>query len=128
MTKPVVTGVSLRRPSAPALASHLGVSFDRARVAAVVDDRFLSFAIDTAQVVGGEFWAPPRQGQGLLETAAVPHYDFSRARLRRLWIAVEQKEQVIVRIEASLRSVMLSSARPRMHATRIAEVRLPWSG
>ena len=29
-----------------------------------VDPRFLSFAVDTAQVVGGEFWAPSGQGRG----------------------------------------------------------------
>lgn len=64
------------------------VSIDRARPAAETDARFLSFAIDTAQVVGGEFWAPPGQGRGLLKTHAVGRYDFERPRLRRLAAAL----------------------------------------
>ena len=53
-----------------------------------VDPRFLSFAVDTAQVVGGEFWAPPGQGRGLLDTGPVQAYDFSRPRLRQLAAAL----------------------------------------
>jgi hypothetical protein len=55
---------------------------------AQVDERYLSFAIDTAQVVGGEFWAPPGRGRGLLRTRPVARYDFSRPRLRRLAAAL----------------------------------------
>jgi heparanase 1 len=45
---------------------------------ATVSDRFLSLAIDTAQVVGGNFWDPGG------DTAPVPPFDFSRARLLQL--------------------------------------------
>lgn len=64
------------------------LALDRERVSAEVDERFLSFAVDTAQVVGGEFWAPRGQGQGMLKTAAVGRYDFARPRLRRLAAAL----------------------------------------
>jgi hypothetical protein len=70
-----------RRPPVPAAVA---VTLDRLRPAAEVDPRFLSFAVDIAQVVGGDFWAPPGSGQGLLQTQAVARYDFGRARLRRL--------------------------------------------
>jgi heparanase 1 len=60
----------------------LAIETDRA--AAEVGDRFLSVALDTAEVVGGEFWAPPGQGEGLLQTHAVGRYDFARPRLREL--------------------------------------------
>jgi hypothetical protein len=65
---------------------RLGI--DSHRVTAEVDERFLSFAVDTAQVVGGEFWAPRGQDHGLLHTGPVPHYDFTRPRLRRLAAAL----------------------------------------
>jgi heparanase 1 len=45
-----------------------------------VDARFLSFAVDTAQVVGGEFWDPA----GGTENVKVSPYDFTRPQLRRL--------------------------------------------
>jgi heparanase 1 len=49
---------------------------------AVVSDRFLSIAVDTAQVVGGDFWTPGvTDGGGI---GRVPVYDFSRPRLRAL--------------------------------------------
>jgi hypothetical protein len=50
--------------------------------AATVSDRFLSLAVDVAQVVGGTFWNP-----GVVSgatTTTVPPYDFTRARLRAL--------------------------------------------
>jgi heparanase 1 len=59
-------------------------AFDGSRVVATVDERFVSFAVDTAQVVGGRFWAPAGAGEGLLKTGAVPAFAFSRPRLRRL--------------------------------------------
>jgi heparanase 1 len=60
----------------------LGIDFGHP--VAEVDERFLSFAVDTAQVVGGDFWAPPAEGEGLLETQRVSGYDFARVELRRL--------------------------------------------
>ena len=67
-----------RRPFAPGFGGRA-----IARSAGSIP-RFLSFAVDTAQVVGGEFWAPPGQGRGLLDTGPVRAYDFSRPRLRQL--------------------------------------------
>jgi heparanase 1 len=71
------------RPPGPSPA-RVRVAFDPAVRVAEVDERFLSFAVDTAEVVGGEFWAPPGGGHGLLETRAVDAYDFDRPALRRL--------------------------------------------
>jgi heparanase 1 len=45
-----------------------------------VDSRYLSFAVDTAQVVGGEFWDPA----GGRKNVKVPAYDFTRPQLRHL--------------------------------------------
>lgn len=54
------------------------------RAAAEVDQAYLSFAIDTAQVVGARFWAPPGQGEGWLGTQPTAAFDFSRPRLLNL--------------------------------------------
>jgi hypothetical protein len=70
-------------PPPPAGGVGVRVQLDRGPVA-IVDERFLSFAIDTAQVVGGEFWAPQGWEHGVLKTHAVAPYDFSRPALRRL--------------------------------------------
>ena len=47
---------------------------------AEVSERFLSFAVDSAQALGGVFWDPAGSG----EEVPVPVYDFGRQRLRRL--------------------------------------------
>jgi len=70
-------------PPPPAGGVDVRVELDHGAVA-TVDERFLSFAVDTAQVVGGEFWAPRGSEHGVLETHDVAPYDFSRAGLRRL--------------------------------------------
>jgi len=71
-------------PAPPAAGVAARIDLDRGPVA-TVDERFLSFAVDTAQVVGGEFWAPRgSEERGLLKTHAVERYDFSRPALRRL--------------------------------------------
>jgi heparanase 1 len=58
------------------------VVIDGSRPVAMVSERFLSIAIDTAQVVGGAFWTPgDTSGSG---TAPVPPFDFTRARLLAL--------------------------------------------
>jgi hypothetical protein len=49
-----------------------------------VSERFVSFAVDTDQVVGGTFWDPA----GGLEMVPVPPYDFTRPRLRNLAAAL----------------------------------------
>lgn len=48
-----------------------------------VDERFLSVAVDSAQVVGGVFWSPDGSVEVEGETPVEP-YDFGRARLRRM--------------------------------------------
>src|SRR5262245_55549842 len=71
------------RPEPP---GHAAITLDlaRDRPAAEIEPRFLSVAVDTAQVVGGEFWAPPGQGEGLLKTHVVDRFDFGQGRLRNL--------------------------------------------
>lgn len=53
-------------------------------VLAEVDARFLSFAIDTAQVVGGLWWSSSGEVEGGGGTEEQEPYDFSRPRLREL--------------------------------------------
>jgi heparanase 1 len=57
---------------------HIG----SAALRATVSDRFLSVAIDTAQVVGGNFWTPGQTENG--GSGPVPLFDFTRARLLTL--------------------------------------------
>jgi heparanase 1 len=64
----------------PDLATHVAVATDRP--AATVSDRFLSVAIDSAQLVGGVFWTPGQTSGG--GTSPVPQFDFTRARLAAL--------------------------------------------
>ncbi len=52
-------------------------------VIAETDPRYLSVAVDTAQVVGGEFWASDGT-VGIAGGMEVPPYDFTRPRLRAL--------------------------------------------
>jgi heparanase len=59
---------------------HVAVAGERA--VATVSDRFLSVAVDTAQVVGGNFWTPGVTSNG--GTGPVPPFDFARARLAGL--------------------------------------------
>lgn len=51
---------------------------------AVIDDRFLSVAVDQAQVDGGKFWTPGGTVDPIGGGTRVPPYDFSRPKLRRL--------------------------------------------
>jgi heparanase 1 len=59
---------------------HVSVATDHA--AATVDERFLSIAIDIAQVVGGKFWTAGVTTNGGMDL--VPPFDFSRSRLLNL--------------------------------------------
>jgi len=61
--------------------AELSVATDE--VAATVHPRFLSVAVDTAQIVGGRFWSSSGQ-QEIIGEEEVPEYDFSRPRLRAL--------------------------------------------
>lgn len=51
---------------------------------ATIDERYLSVAVDTAQVVGSTFWSPEAGPEGVGGSYRVPPYDFARPRLRRL--------------------------------------------
>jgi heparanase 1 len=60
--------------------AHVAIATDR--VAATVSDRFVSVAVDTAQVVGGDFWTP-----GVASSSGVgpvAPFDFTRPRLDAL--------------------------------------------
>jgi heparanase 1 len=59
---------------------HVSVATDHA--AATVDERFLSLAVDIAQVVGGKFWTAGVVTNGGM--GAVPPFDFTRPRLLNL--------------------------------------------
>ncbi len=70
----------------PALAPvSIEISVDTSTVLRRVDERYLSFAIDTSAVVGGKWWDPeasgPETGSG---TVNAPVFDFDRERLDTL--------------------------------------------
>jgi heparanase 1 len=56
------------------------------RAVAAVDERFLSVAVDTAQLVGGEWWDPAGSANGM---QPVPPFDFTRPRLHTLATALQ---------------------------------------
>lgn len=72
-----------RSRTEPISASAVSLEIDTSAVQAEVDERFLSVAVDIANVVGGAFWDPDRNA-GAMATAQVPPYDFSRPALRSL--------------------------------------------
>ncbi len=88
-------GLELRRPWLLAAIALLAgcptegeppevlVEVDGASAVAEVDPRFLSFAVDTAQVLGGRFWNPDSEDASEPEVWVDP-YDFERERLRML--------------------------------------------
>lgn len=59
------------------------IRIDASTAVATVDERYLSVAVDTAQVVGGRFWSADADVE-LIGQEEVPEYDFSRPRLRQL--------------------------------------------
>ncbi len=65
-------------PPGPSVA----VSLDPSTALAELDSRFLSFAVDTSQLVGGNWWSPDGY------TERVEPYDFARPRLRRMAAAL----------------------------------------
>lgn len=70
--------------SGPGPSRDTTVSVAADRVVHEIDDRYVSFAVDLAQVVGATFWNPSGEvEQGAGETR-VPPYDFARPRLRTL--------------------------------------------
>ena len=66
------------------LATLVALQLNLATPLATVDERYLSFALDTAQLVGGKWWdksAKPTTGRG---QANVPPFDFENPRLIKL--------------------------------------------
>lgn len=59
------------------------VRVDSSAAIAKLDERYLSFAVDTAQVLGGRFWNPDSEDATETEVVVDP-YDFDRERLRML--------------------------------------------
>lgn len=75
-----------REPDLPA-TSEVALGLNTTTAVAQLDPRFLSVAIDIANVVGGEFWDPSRRAT-VMGTAKVAAYDFARPQLRRLAAAL----------------------------------------
>ena len=68
-----------------ARAATVAVGLDSSKVGSRTSDRYVSFAVDVDQVVGGEFWNQAPGGTG---NAPVAVYDFTRPRLRKLAAAL----------------------------------------
>jgi hypothetical protein len=74
-----VVTAGLAGPAAAGAAPGAGVSVGH--VVARTSSRYVSFAVDLAQVTGGTFWS---QAQHAVGNAPVQRYDFARRRLRQL--------------------------------------------
>ena len=90
MTKPFLIAPALlvicacsSSTSFPPADTTAELRIDLSATVATVDERFLSVAVDTAQVVGGRFWSE-EAGVEIIGQEVVPEYDFSRPRLRAL--------------------------------------------
>lgn len=68
-------------PEPPTRAASVTLAVDQP--VAEVDERFLSFAVDTAQVVGAPFWSASGD-VSLIGSERRPPYNFSRPKLRRM--------------------------------------------
>lgn len=68
------------------LSPDVVVSIDTQQPIATVSERYLSFAVDSAQVVGGVFWNPDADAEE--EEIAVEPFDFSSTRVRTLAAAL----------------------------------------
>jgi len=79
----VLAGCSSGGNSAVPPETTAALSVDTTEVAATVDERYLSVAVDMAQVVGGRFWSASG-GQEIIGQEEVPEYNFTRPRLRAL--------------------------------------------
>ncbi|MGB5545177.1 MAG: hypothetical protein WBM74_01295 [Polyangiales bacterium] len=69
--------------SDPPVDTTAELSVDASQAVATVDERYLSVAVDTAQLVGGRFWSEDGSVE-FVGQERVPEYDFSRPRLRAL--------------------------------------------
>jgi hypothetical protein len=88
------------------------VTVDPSRPVATVDRRYLSFAIDTALLVGGAWWDGSTSVSGGRGTVNAPPLDFADARLRRL---ARELKPAILRVggtEADLCYYSLDPSRP----------------
>ena len=65
-------------------AREASLEIEGGTVVAEVDERFLSVAVDSAQVVGGVFWDPSGMVEGGVGTHRVDPYDFSNPKIRAL--------------------------------------------
>lgn len=79
----VVIAACSTEASVPPADTTAQISIDTTAPVATVDERYLSFAVDTAQVVGGLFWSAEPVAQ-LIGQERQPVYDFTRPRLRKL--------------------------------------------
>jgi heparanase 1 len=86
----------------PEVVVHVGVGSPVAEVS----DRFLSVAVDTAEVVGGKFWDPA----GGQDPVPVAPYDFGRPRLRALAAALAPAYLRIGGTDADRTHIDLSAA------------------
>jgi heparanase 1 len=71
-------------PPAGAIRLALGTAVEVAQV----DPRFLSFAVDSSQVVGGHWWSAGEEATGPVGANSTTPFDFSRPVLRRLAAAL----------------------------------------
>ncbi|MFO7180625.1 MAG: hypothetical protein DIU78_018135 [Pseudomonadota bacterium] len=79
----VTYGAAPKEPAATGDPVRMRV--DGSRILAEVDPRFLSFAVDTSQVVGGHFWAAAADRVEIARgSERVPPFDFTRPALARL--------------------------------------------
>ncbi len=85
--RPAVLGLALLAggcPVEPEPAPDLVVAIAADQVLTEVDERYLSFAVDTAQALGGRFWNPDPETAADLPEVEVDPYDFDRPELRAL--------------------------------------------
>jgi heparanase 1 len=74
------TATALPSEPAPAPARRVPLALHADAPVATIDERYLTVAVDSAQVVGAKFWDP----NGGFKQVPVGKYDFTRPRLRRL--------------------------------------------
>ncbi|MGD8291030.1 MAG: hypothetical protein PVF37_04965 [Desulfobacterales bacterium] len=98
LSKPIVSRIlksnfiqfaaELFYPSSPKFSKPTGdpvkISINREAKVSEIDEKFLSFAVDSSQVVGGHWWSPTAEVEGGLGRNRTRPYDFSRRRLHLL--------------------------------------------
>ncbi|MGD8213422.1 MAG: hypothetical protein PVF32_26385, partial [Desulfobacterales bacterium] len=75
-------------PSSPKFSKPTGnpvkISIDRKTKVSEIDEKFLSFSVDSSQVVGGHWWSRTAEVEGGLGRSRTKPFDFSRPRLHML--------------------------------------------